>query len=88
MIKSDKEYKTILHDIESISCLKCETCDCDNYNIKDKIANIYNNIIKQYQQGRKDEQDRIIEIIDNADDSYNAMFLLSKYLIEEKMKRS
>lgn len=88
MIKFDKECKNILHKIESLACLKCETCDCDDCNIKDKITDIYSNIIKQYQQGRKDEQDRIIEIIDNADDSYNAMFLLSKYLIEEKMRRS
>lgn len=55
MIKFDKEYKNILHEIESIACLKCETCDCDNCNVKDKITDIYSNIIKQYQQGRKDE---------------------------------
>lgn len=44
------------------------------------------NTMDVYNKGRKDERSKIIEILDSADDSKNAMYLLTKYLIEEQLK--
>lgn len=41
-----------------------------------------------YHQGRLDERRKIMEIVDSADDSENAMYLLGKYLIAEQLKNS
>lgn len=38
-------------------------------------------IEKAYQQGRIDERKKIMEIVDGADDIYQAMYLLKQYII-------
>lgn len=39
-----------------------------------------------YEDGRADEQKKIIEIIDSADDHENALYRIIVYLSEEKLK--
>lgn len=43
-------------------------------------------LTKVINDAKKDERSKIIEILDSADDSANAMYLLTKYLIEEQLK--
>lgn len=38
-----------------------------------------------YEQGRRDERKKIMEIIDSADDIAQAMYLLGQYIIAEEM---
>lgn len=38
-----------------------------------------------YKDGRLDERQKIIELLDSADDAYNAMFLLGRYLISKEI---
>lgn len=40
---------------------------------------------KSYIEGRKDERNKIMEVIDEADDAYNAMFLLMRYFVSEEL---
>lgn len=41
-----------------------------------------------YKQGRAEERKKIMEIIDNADDMANAMYLLGQYIISEQLKEN
>lgn len=38
-----------------------------------------------YKDGRSYEREKIIEILDSADDPYQAMYLLGKYLISKEI---
>lgn len=50
---------------------KCDTCE----------------VYKVYQQGRRDERKKIMEIVDGADDIAQAMYLLGQYIISEELEK-
>lgn len=41
---------------------------------------------KGYKAGRVDERKTIMKIVDSAEDTAQAMYLLGKYIIEEELK--
>lgn len=49
-------------------------------------------VTEMYEEGFNDGYDKaindIMEIVDNADDCANAMYLLGQFIIERKMKQS
>lgn len=70
------------------SCFEQLKENCINCNNSKMVDGDYCHALRAYQQGKADERVRIIKILDSADDSGNAMYLLGKYLIAEQLDDS
>lgn len=83
------------------TCKYCDNSDCELEFWKDwaraderakaerdfQNSDYWNDYLsKVIDDARKDERSKIIEVLDNADDLENAMYLLCKYLITERLK--
>lgn len=55
---------------------------CHSKNFECNRCEVY----EVYEKGRKDERIKIMNIVDNADDMAQAMYLLGQYIISEELK--
>jgi len=64
-------------------CLYNTFVSCHSNNFECNRCEIY----EVYEEGRKSERKKIMNIVGNADDMAQAMYLLGQYIISEELKK-